>query len=286
MPLAENVTPGRASVGTFKHVEIQINTSCDCFCHGCDRFSDVISDPNMTVEQVRRFVDESISLEWRWDRIRLLGGEPTLHPQLLEIVEELMRYRRFHPKVFLQLLSNGLGKLDQTVWDETSLVVDRTKHPSLRGWLIDRGIDPHVEAKERGVTPSWFHNTRLAPIDRGELGPLEPCGIFGVHGCGIALTRHGYFLDGAGASVARVAGLDLGVMSLRDVTWEAMLEQSKHLCHLCGQWNPPSANPTLPETMATRKVTETGGVTGPFWTERIAAFQRQKPAMRVYGENP
>lgn len=264
------VTPGRATEltqtgeqtpGPFRHIELEINIACDLSCFACDRMSDVTTAPNMTVGQVRRFVQESLDLHWNWERIRFLGGEPTLHPQLREIVQAVMEYRKFNPKCFLQLLSNGRGKLAQH-----------------QDWLIERGVDPHVEGKSPGRVPHWFNNTRIAPVDRDpSVGPLPPCGIFGPRGCGIGLTRHGYFLDGAGAAVARVAGYDIGVMRLRDVTWQAMLEQAKVLCRCCGHWNPD-------DHLVTRKVSDTGQVTGPFWTAALARYKVKKPVLRIYPE--
>lgn len=275
------ITPGRATVlektgtqspGKFKHIEIEINVACDLACFACDRFSDVTTAPNMKVEQVKHFVKESLDLNWEWERIRILGGEPTIHPHIYEIVEALIEYRHIYPKCFIQLLSNGRGRLDRSP-NPTNPAA-----PTLRRWLTYRGIDPHVEAKDPGVTPSWFNNTRLTPVDREpSVESVPPCGIFGVHGCGIGLTRHGYFLDGAGASIARVAGYDIGVMELKNLTWEAMLQQAKVLCRVCGHWNPD-------HTVITKKVTETGEITGAFWTEKLAAYKKSPPKLRVYGE--
>lgn len=266
------VTPGRddsssqepAHGSPFKHVELEINAACDCDCFGCDRFSDVLPGPNMTVAQVELFVRESLELGWQWERIRVLGGEPTLHPQFREIIELVCRYRRVHPKCFVQVLSNGRGKLEHH-----------------RDWLLDRGVDPHVEGpKTPGVTPDWFTNTRIVPVDRDpSVGTLLPCGIFGPRGCGLGLTPHGYFLDGAGAAIARVAGLDVGVMKLRDVTTEAMLKQAEVLCRLCGHWTAPGSSERPP------KVSETGQVTGQFWADRIMAYKLRRPIMTSYGSN-
>jgi hypothetical protein len=256
--------PGEQVPGKFRHIELEINTACDLTCFACDRFSDVVTTPAMRIEQVCLFVRESLEAGWEWDRIRLLGGEPTLHPKFKECCIALMAYRRAYPKCFLQVLSNGRGKL-----------------ADYRDWLLDRGIDPHVESKDPGVTPQWFVNTRITPLDRDpNIGAVPPCGIFGVQGCGIGLTRHGYFLDGAGAAIARIAGYDIGVMRLRDVTWESMLEQAKVLCRVCGHWNPDG-------TLITKKVTETGEVTGKFWTEALAKYNSKgyrAPPMRIYGE--
>lgn len=301
LPLAEapTVLPGRISQSNregpaksetdtsnirFRHIELEINVACDLDCFGCDRFSDVTTAPNMTVEQVKLFVDESIELEYKWDRIRILGGEPTIHPQLTQIVHELLRYRRFYSKVFIQLLSNGRGKLNKPIKltpDSTTFDEFTGEVLSLRSWLIDLGIDPHVEAKNPGVTPAWFVNTRVVPVDRDpNVGELEPCGIFGTHGCGIGLTRHGYFLDGAGAAVARVAGIDCGVQHLKDVTWDVMIGQAKVLCRLCGHWNDPRTGLRI-----TKDVKETGEVTGAFWIEALRKYKEHPPAMRIYGQS-
>jgi hypothetical protein len=227
--------------------------------------SDVTNAPNMTIEQVKLFVDESLELDWEWERIRLLGGEPTLHPKFREICEELIRYRTKFPGVFLQVLSNGLGKLAQH-----------------QDWLVERNIDPHVEAKNKTVQPHWFVNTRIVPLDRDPDCPdLPPCGIFGVRGCGIGLTRHGYFLDGAGASIARIAGFNIGVQHLKNVTMEAMLEQAKPICKRCGHWN--DQTPGVPSV--TKKVSETGMTTGAFWTETLAKYNKEKPVLTVYGSD-
>lgn len=255
------VYPGDPGV-RFAHIELEILTACDLDCFGCDRMSDVTTDINMTVTQVKHFVEESLELGWEWERIRLLGGEPTLHPHFQEMVGLLLDYRKHHPKVFLQILTNGRGKAAK-----------------YRPWLEECGVDLHAEAKTPGVTPLWFHNTRIVPIDRDPtIKEVPPCGIFGIHGCGIGLTRHGYFLDGAGATVARVAGHDIGVMHLKDVTWDAMMAQAKVLCRICGHWNPP-------DRKVTEEVTKTGEVTGAFWTDKLGLYNKAIPNLRVYGKD-
>jgi hypothetical protein len=257
----------------FKHIEIEINTACDLACFACDRFSDLKETwtPNMTVDQVGFFVDESIALKWRWERIRLLGGEPTLHPKFEKMIDQILRYRQWwrqtwqdpdEPKLFLQVLTNGRGKSVE-----------------YRKPLTDLGISLHAEIKSPGVQPPWFNNFRIAPIDRDpDCGELPPCGIFATRGCGIGLTRHGYFLDGAGAAVARVAGLDIGVMELAGVTWDAMMEQARILCRLCGHWNP------MDGSRLSQKVEETGQVTGAYWQKKLAEYSTAKPCMRIYGK--
>ena len=255
-------------IGFFKHIEIEINTACDLACFGCDRFSDVTRAPNMTVEQVALFVKESLDLNWEWERIRFLGGEPTLHPKFEEMCLLLVEYRNRFPKVFLQVLTNGVGK---------------SKDFDLKRFCGQHRIYLHAEQKAVGVQPAWFTNTRIVPLDRDpNCGELPPCSIFGIRGCGIGLTRHGFFLDGAGASIARVAGYDIGVMSLKDVTFRRMLEQAKPLCCRCGHWNATDATFENGK-IVTKLISETGMITGKFWTETLAAYNKEKPKLKIYG---
>ena len=105
----------------------------------------------------------------------------------------------------------------------------------------------------------------------GSADPLPPCSIFGIRGCGLGLTKHGFFLCGAGASIARVCGLDIGVMRLADVTWDAMLKQAEQLCMLCGHHETVLNEPKDCEV-------------SPFWENAFAAWRREKPQLPLYGD--
>lgn len=238
----------------FKTLEIEINSTCDKNCPHCDRFIDVAPAPPMTLAQVEHFVDESLALDWQWDRIHILGGEPTLHAELSEIIDALCRYRRRFPDVLLRLISNGAGKLT-----------------AVRPMLDKHDITVNVEAKS-GKLPNWFTNMLRAPVDvLGSPEPIPPCGIFGISGCGIGLTKHGYFLCGCGASIARVCGLDVGVMRLQDLTYDAMLRQAEKICNVCGHHNRTSV------------IAQDDGEASPFWKNALEQYRQTVPPMSIYG---
>lgn len=226
----------------FKHIELEINSQCDMNCPSCDRFVDQKPTGPMTLAQVEYFVEESLDLAWEWERIHILGGEPTLHLQLRNIVAALVEYRSYYPGVVLRVISNGSGKL--------------AKH---REWLLEQGVEVNVESKD-GKTPSYFANMLRAPRDFVGNAPLAPCSIFGIRGCGLGLTKHGIFLCGAGAAIARVCGLDIGLQSLRDVTWESITAQAAALCNVCGHHE---VSPSL--------AAEDGNAVSPFWQRALAA---------------
>jgi len=64
----------------------------------------------MSVEQVEKFIQESIENQAYWKRIRILGGEPSLHSRFFDIIELLLNYRKnFNPDVRLVLCTNLFG---------------------------------------------------------------------------------------------------------------------------------------------------------------------------------
>ena len=245
-------------VQRFSHAEIEMCSHCDCDCWGCDRFIDVCPTTPMTVEQLCLFVAESLELNWKWERIHILGGEPTLHPKFREMVEPLLEYKKRYPGVLLRVISNGRGKLSDH-----------------QQWLLDKKVHISVEAKVPGVMPAWFANLRRAPVDEDpSLNPVPPCAIFGVKGCGLGVTKHGFFLCGAGASVARVIGADVGIQHLKDVTFAATQKQADKLCHVCGHWSSSEIPPKL--------IKDTGQVASPYW-KKVLEDWRPAP-MSLYGE--
>lgn len=247
----------------YYHAEFEINTICDLKCFGCDRFLDIGPDKDMTVHQIQYFLKESVELGWPWERFHILGGEPTLHPQLEEICAILADYKaKYRPSMMLRVLSNGYGKLDET-----------------RKIFKKYGILVHTEGKQKGVTPPYFRNIRLAPIDEAAYANREHyeiCGIHGERGCGLGVTRRGIFLCGAGAGMARILGLDIGIQHLAECTSENMQKQAEQLCKYCGLWNGGERQHTWVEKCDKQM--------SPFWQRAVEEYHKNPKPLTVYGE--
>ena len=81
----------RAKLWLNKSLEIQLLLACNWSCHACDQFSQFtqiqwVKKGTMTLAQVQKFVGEMQAANAYFGRIRLVGGEPTLHPRFAEIV--------------------------------------------------------------------------------------------------------------------------------------------------------------------------------------------------------
>lgn len=163
------------------------------------------------LEQIERFVSDSLNVNYKWESIGLLGGEPTLYPALQDAIALLQRYVAQNPSCNLFLVSNGYGKAVTRTLDKISASVK-----------IERRLKTNDE--------DWFNNIDLAPVDIGE--DYRSCSI--TQDCGLGLTRRGFFPCGPGAAVARVLDIKIGADSLSEITESNMIEGLKETCKYCG----------------------------------------------------
>ena len=76
------------------YIEIDITWACNLNCFNCNRSCEqAATGDHMTVAQIDRFIAESRAANYKWKRIRVLGGEPTVHKHFFEILDRLRRYR-------------------------------------------------------------------------------------------------------------------------------------------------------------------------------------------------
>ena len=71
----------------------------------------------MSIEQIQRFVDECTAADYHWNLMEIAGGEPTMHPDFLKIIDILRTYRnRYSPQTRIKVLTNGAGdKVQQAI---------------------------------------------------------------------------------------------------------------------------------------------------------------------------
>jgi len=208
----------------------------------------------MTTDQINHFVEESKVLEWLWYEIEILGGEPTLHPDLFQIIDILYSYMDFNPDCQIILVSNGHGKMVKEILTE------------IPSWIV---IDDTSKRKSNQMP---FNDYNIAPIDLDEYNDdrfLRGCKI--VAECGLGLTRYGYYPCGAGASVDRVFGFDIGIKRLCDVNDQELLPQRELLCRYCGHYK------------GMRYKVRTCAEMSFTWIEAYRKFRFSKPTLSLYG---
>jgi len=75
---------------------------------------------------IEAFIRESVEKKAEWKRIRILGGEPTLHSHIFDIIELLEDYRSVHnPDVRIVLCTNYFGRKVHEVLEKLPGGIDR-----------------------------------------------------------------------------------------------------------------------------------------------------------------
>jgi hypothetical protein len=204
----------------------------------------------MTVDQVRRFVDESLLASQRWEKIRVLGGEPTLHPEFDAILAELLRYRAAVPEVILEVATHGGG--------------DRVRAALAR---IPAGIRVEDTGKEGPEQP--FGTFNVAPVDRPDYADADytnGCAVTEV--CGVGVTPYGYYPCAVAGGIDRIMGYDLGRKRLPSPD-DDQADQLAAFCRVCGHFKREHEEPV------------TSSVQSPTWVDAYARW-RDTPRPRRY----
>jgi organic radical activating enzyme len=166
-----------------RSLEIQVMLACNWRCCACDQLSqfpqiNFVKRGTMTLAQIERFVAEMKEHNAYFGRIRLVGGEPSLHPKLVEIVQTLRQLIPEHCHQ-IELVTNGshpekLEPVRKLLKVRVSNAADKEKH--------------HVA------------NLAATPESKGYAG--KRCNS--PEHCGWSLSYYGFAPCSAGAGIMRL----------------------------------------------------------------------------------
>lgn len=205
---------------SLDRIELIITYQCNRKCYNCEALvRQAPSNECMQVEQIQKFIEESVENKIKWKNIRVLGGEPTLHKDIDKIIELLVNYKnKYSPNTNIAIISNGTGAYVNTVLKE----------------LAEKyAIDVQNSNKISDVQPQ-FSPINQAPIDVEEYKNMDfskGCWITTV--CGIALDMYGYYPCSAAAAAARVFGYDVGRKHMPSKS-DTMDDLFPKFCRICG----------------------------------------------------
>jgi hypothetical protein len=238
----------------IKKIEIVLTERCNLYCFNCDiSCRQAPSDAYMSVGQVQKFISESLKQNWLWTRIRLMGGEPTLHPQFLEIIKLFEEYKKAKPNCRLEITTNGFGaEVNETL-------------ARLPCWC-DVG-----NTRKKSVINN-FSSFNIAPIDLKEYIREDfsrACIV--TQYCGIGLSRHGFYSCAVGAGIDRIFGFDLGIKELSSINESSLKEQLKTLCKYCGHYKTRYSAETIKEEKMS-----------PAWANVYEKYKVNMPKLSLY----
>lgn len=218
-------------------LEIDITYLCNLKCLNCNRSCTQAPEAlHMEVTQLHKWVEEWLERGQSWKRIRILGGEPTLHPQFDAVIAELERYRAWNTECHIEVVTNGHGKrvrdilarLPKHIWVENS-------------------------EKTGNIQPS-FGPFNLAPCDDPTYRHADyknGCAI--MDECGMGLTPLGYYPCAVAGGIDRIQQTNHGSPTLPEPD-EDMLPTTIASCSLCGRFRdghyvPKNLRPHLEEAL-------------------------------------
>lgn len=200
-------------------IEIDITYRCNLKCLNCNRST--TRAPQMldiNIDAIHAFIYETKSRGIRWRRIRVLGGEPTLHPHFHEIINLLRSYRESNRACSIEIVTNGYG-------EEVNVALS--------------SLPDDIWIENSRKTPGPQRNFRpfsCAPIDDNRYAHASfanGCQIMSA--CGMGLTPLGYFPCAIAGGIDRIVQDKWGRQSLPDES-DDMSDILLNACRLCGRF--------------------------------------------------
>jgi hypothetical protein len=200
-------------------------------------------------------LNESVEKGVRWERIRLLGGEPTLHRDFFAIVELCRSYRlTFSPSTQIEVATNGHGKTVRQIIA-----------------LIPEDVQIKNSDKQTNVQDD-FSSFNLAPVDLDEFKHSDfrnGCSV--IEDCGFGLSPSGYYPCAIAGSIDRIFGWNIGRQTLPDDsdTMEDILARS---CKHCGHFKRHDGRAVSGQVTVSAT-----------WRDAYRKYRQSRPKLSHYG---
>jgi len=208
-----------------KAIELKLTNYCNRQCSNCNAGHDVVqTNDYLSLENMEKFVKESIASEYKWNHIVLVGGEPTLHPFFSEIIEILGKYRQFYSDCKFEIKTNGWGNKVQKVMEK------------IPEWMEILNTTGEQRGGVEGKL-ARFELFRIAPVDIDSFKGYEEfdkgCRVVGQ--CGLNMSVWGkYYPCSLGEVIARIFEIEIEEDSFADLLNSNIRNKLKKVCQYCG----------------------------------------------------
>lgn len=128
-------------VNRYAYISVVATNNCQCNCPYCIN-SATDRHKNLPIEKALHNIGELTDYINNEPEVIILGGEPTLHPQILDLIKGLKEMKRSGFKALgkVRITTNGI----------------RLRDPKFLRELVNSGID--------GINISWHNNNEFMPL--------------------------------------------------------------------------------------------------------------------------
>ena len=239
-----------------RNFQFLITGECNLSCKWCHQFCGTdlnreYSSSIMTVDQFRKYAKDVEKVIDSNSLIEIMGGEPTLHPKILNILESALEIIRPKLNRPIEILTNGFGVEVELVLKQIDSIfncsfIGKDLDPSFCGDFRISASKNTLELQRK--TNRDHYPIMRAAIDFYSIEEIEKqslgCGHRIAQGDGV--SAFGFYPDSVSVSIAKLFKLDVGLDHLPSL--EETINQQKQLCKYC--WI-PCVNKTVEEVSPT-----------------------------------
>lgn len=180
----------KRKVKKLDSIEYDIVSHCNLNCKGCTHFAPIAKKWFVKIEDFKKDIERTSKLipEKNLGCFYILGGEPLLHPQIIEIIEIA---RRSYYHIPIKIITNGLllEKMKNDFWDaceKNRIIIEITKYPINYDYSI---IEKLIAEKRKQVKIEYKGRTKFLKKKQYKL-PLDCNGqqdkVYGFTHCHMA----------------------------------------------------------------------------------------------------
>lgn len=181
-------------------IDVQVCDHCNLRCAGCLHFAPLAQEHFLDLDEYARDLAQLVAIEGiggYFGSIVLMGGEPLLHPDIIEVV----RTTRAHlPSERIDLCTNGLllKRMDDTFWDaitqcEVNIIISpypiKLDYEELARFVRAKGVLVDFAGDITGTTEGKQAFIRLALDPEGGCDPVQSFTSCPFGGCYLQLSR-------------------------------------------------------------------------------------------------
>jgi hypothetical protein len=219
--------------------DIDITYECNLSCKYCNRLCGTKFNKNdfMSVSQLEKYIVAVLPHISSVSRINILGGEPTLHPQIFEVLDLLVKILRPKLSFPMNIVSNGVGERVNSILEEI-----RKRYNTYDNSRSITMINPYSVAKSNKdfcIVRSKFYNQKVVesrhhPNLRGLIDYKDDINIdycWVQDNCGYNISPYGIYICSMAIAISRIFKLGEGLDHFP--TPEELLNQKKKMCKYC-----------------------------------------------------